>query len=203
MNFEEKKECYAKRPAFITLKDHKENFKSNQKCRLINPSKSEIGIISKKYLESIISKLNTKLQYNRWKSISTVIEWFKAIKNEAKCRFIKFDIAEIHPSISIELLDRSISFAISLINIEESIINIINHAIKFLLFDDSSAWVKKDGNPLFGVTMGSFDGAVVCELVGLKLLNKIKLLLGSSNLGLYNRHANSSDFSGRLLLWKL
>ena len=167
MNLEDKRECYAKRPEFITLKDHKKNFKSNQKCRLINPSKSEMGIISKKYLENIISKLNTKLQYNRWKSTSAAIEWFKAIKNKAKCRFIKFDIAEIHPSISIELLHRLISFAIPLIDIEENIINIINHARKFLLFDDSSAWVKKDGSPLFSVTMSSFDDAEVCELVGL------------------------------------
>ena len=45
--------------------------------------------------------------------------------------------------------------------------------------------VKKNGNPLFDVTMGSFDGAEVCELVGLYLLNKIKSLLGSNNVGLY------------------
>ena len=45
LNFEDKMKCYAKRPAFITLKDHKENFKSNRKCCLINPSKSEMGIL--------------------------------------------------------------------------------------------------------------------------------------------------------------
>ena len=33
--------------------------------------------------------------------------------------------------------------------------------------------------------MGSFDGAEVCELVGLYLLNKIKPLLDSNNVGLY------------------
>ena len=38
---------------------------------------------------------------------------------------------------------------------------------------------------MFDVTIGSFDGAVVCELVGLYLLNKIKSLLGSNNVGLY------------------
>ena len=73
-----------------------------------------------------------------------------------------------------ELLDRSISFAKSLIDIEGNIINIMNHARKSLLFDDNGAWVKKDRNPLFIVTMGSFDNAEVCELVGLYLLNKIK-----------------------------
>ena len=104
-----------------------------------------MGIVSKKYLENIISKLISKLQYNQWGTTSTVIEWFKAIKNKAKCWFIKFDIAEFHPLIAMELLDRSISFAKSLIDIEGNIINTINHARKSLLFDDNGAWVKKDG----------------------------------------------------------
>ncbi len=32
---------------FISLKDHKENFENNPKCRLINPAKSESGKLSK------------------------------------------------------------------------------------------------------------------------------------------------------------
>ncbi len=32
-----------KREAFISVKDHKENFENNPKCRLINPAKSESG----------------------------------------------------------------------------------------------------------------------------------------------------------------
>ena len=35
-------------PAFITLKDHKENFSSKLPCRLITPSKREVGKVSKK-----------------------------------------------------------------------------------------------------------------------------------------------------------
>ena len=35
--------------AFITLKDHKENFENNPKVRLINPTKSEVGRISKNF----------------------------------------------------------------------------------------------------------------------------------------------------------
>ena len=34
----DKIEKMKKREAFITLKDHKENFESNPKCRLINPA---------------------------------------------------------------------------------------------------------------------------------------------------------------------
>ena len=33
-------ECMKKREAFISLKDHKENFENNPKCRLINPAKA-------------------------------------------------------------------------------------------------------------------------------------------------------------------
>ena len=36
-------ECMKKREAFISLKDHKENFENNPKCRLINPAKSNSG----------------------------------------------------------------------------------------------------------------------------------------------------------------
>ena len=55
---------------------------------------------------------------------------------------------------------------------------LINHKYK-------GAWVKKDGNALFDVTMGRFDDEEVCKVVGLYLLNKIKTLLGSSNAGLH------------------
>ena len=39
--------------AFITLKDHKLNFVKNSKCHLINPTKSEIGMISTNCLDKI------------------------------------------------------------------------------------------------------------------------------------------------------
>ena len=61
----------------------------------------------------------------------------------------------------------------------------ISHARKSLLFRDGNAWVKKEGNPLFDVTMGSYDGAEVCELVGLYLLGKLATLIGTKNVGLY------------------
>ena len=38
---------------------------------------------------------------------------------------------------------------------------------------------------LFDVTKGSFDSTEVFEFVGLYILNNIKPLLGSSNVGLY------------------
>ena len=143
LQLEKRMERYAERPAFISLKDHKENFKHNTKCRLNNPSKGDMGVVSKKFLEEINNKLSNHLCYNQWRSTSTVIEWFKAIENKKTCKFIKFDIAEFYPSISAELFEKSIDFTRSIIEIEDKIIDIINHARKSLLFLDGNAWVKK------------------------------------------------------------
>jgi hypothetical protein len=45
---------------------------------------------------------------------------------------------------------------------------------------------KKDGsNSLFDVTMGSFDGAEICELVGFFILNHLGKRFGKENIGLY------------------
>ena len=52
-----------------------------------------------------------------------------------------------------------------------------------LLLNDAT-WVKNTGS-LFDVTMGFFDGAEVCELVGLFLFNKLHVLFGKGNVGLY------------------
>ena len=58
-------EQYNQREAFVTLKDHKANFQINPKCRLINPAKSEIVIISKHYLELVNNKIREKIQMNQ------------------------------------------------------------------------------------------------------------------------------------------
>ena len=41
------------RQAYVTLKDHKDNFNNNPSCRLINPTKPEIGRVSSKILQKI------------------------------------------------------------------------------------------------------------------------------------------------------
>ena len=68
--------------SFITLKDHKENFTNHPTTRLINPSKNEIGRISKHILEKINTELVSKLSVNQWKNTISVIKWFKNINNQ-------------------------------------------------------------------------------------------------------------------------
>ena len=98
---------------------------------------------------------------------------------------LKFDISEFYPLISEELLEKSISFAKNMTIIDNGTIQIIKHARKSLLIDNTSVWVKNDDNPLFDVTKGSFDSAEVCELVGLYLPSKISVHIDSSNVGLH------------------
>ncbi len=147
-----------KREAFISLKDHKENFENNPKCRLINPAKSESEKLSKIILDKINSNLRKTLNLNQWKNTQNVIEWFGNIKEKHRHSFISFDIVDFYPSISENLLD---------------------------LFNDGKPWTKKDSNSLFDVTMRSYDGAEICELVGLFMLNNLGQKFGKENIGLY------------------
>ena len=87
---------------------------------------------------------------------------------------------EFYPSILEELLNRSIWFARSIATISETVINIIHHSRKSLLFDKTSAWVKKGNNCLFDVTMRSYDGAEICELAGLYVLNRLSPVIDQS-----------------------
>ena len=73
---------WPKKDAFITLKDHKENFQSNPKCRLINPAKSELGKVSKVIHDSINNSIRSATNVNQWKNSLSVIEWFETIPNK-------------------------------------------------------------------------------------------------------------------------
>ena len=148
-------------------------------------SKSQVGLVNKKYLNNIIADLSRKTEVNQWRNTATVINWFKNLSDKHKRKFIKFDIAEFYPSISENLLNKSIAYAKSFTKIEDNAINAIKLARKSLLFNKDGTWIKKGDDTLFDVTMGSFDGAEICELVGLYLLDKLSSLIGRKDVGLY------------------
>ena len=60
--------CQAKTPAFITLKDHIENFRTSHPCCLINPCKSKQGKVRKKILEKANCALIHSLQVKQWRN---------------------------------------------------------------------------------------------------------------------------------------
>ena len=172
----------AKSEAFVTLKDHKANFKNKPTCRLINPCKSEIGKISKQTLERINSKIINAKKFNQWKNTDKVISWYNNLENKKNLSFICFDICDFYPSISEDLLNKALDYATRYDDISDYERHIILHTKKALLYSNESPWCKRK-NPDFDVTMGSFDGAETCELIGLYLLSQLQHL--NINVGLY------------------
>ena len=140
--------------AYITVKDHREGFPKKLSFRLINPSKSDIGKISKNLLDKInkILILNTSL--NQWKNTANVIDWFKNVVNEKQCSFIQFDMENFYPSISLNLFNEAIQYASTITDISGSDKAIIKQSRKTLLFHKNQPYEKKSGDPDFDVPMG-------------------------------------------------
>ena len=87
-------------------------------------------------------RINTSLQnlikVNQWKGTSEVIEWFNNIGNKQKHKFILFDIKYFYPTITNDLLAKSLKFAEEKVQISNENRKIIYHARKSLLFNEGA-----------------------------------------------------------------
>ena len=124
------------------------------------------------------------MQLNQWKNTASVLKWFRNIKSKQTHSFISFDVVEFYPSITPDLLNEALNFAANHVNITTDEREIIIQAKESCLYSDNQPWGKKDSASLFDVTMGSYDGAETCELVGLFLLSQITAKYGP-DFGLY------------------
>ena len=106
--------------SFITLKDHKDNFQNNPTCRLINPTKSELGKVSKQILDKINKAIIDKTNVLQWKNTRATLDWFINIPNKDQRSFITFDIVNFYPSISRKLLNDALSERLSRLPIPTS-----------------------------------------------------------------------------------
>ena len=104
LDLEDRVFATSQKEATITIKDHKENYQNDTKCRLINPCKAELGKISKQKLAKIVEQVKTKSKVNQWRNTDSVLSWFKGLNNKQKLNFISFDIVNFYPSISEDLL---------------------------------------------------------------------------------------------------
>ena len=121
---------YGKQNCFITLKDHKPNFQNNPTVRLLNPVKNELGQISKTILDKIYVNIRNSLHLNQKKNTQEVIDQFKAIDIKHQYKFIVFDIKDFYPSISKELLTDALTFAETIVNLDDHDKKIIYHSHK-------------------------------------------------------------------------
>ena len=159
--------------AYITIKDHKDDFPNKISCRLINPCKPSIGKISKVISDRINTAVRNHAKINQWKDTFTVIDWFKNIPDKISCYLMVFDIESFCPSISEKLFNEAIQYGKNMVEIPDHDVVIINHSRKSFLFHENEPWVKKEGNEDFDVTIGSNDGAEISELVSLLMLSKL------------------------------
>ena len=120
------------------------NYKRSQRkysnkipCRLINPSKSSIGKISKVILEKIDNHIQKENSANQWKDTSSVIEWFVNIKEKEPSFFMVFDIESFYPSITERLFNNAIQFAKQITEISDYDMSLINQSRKTLLFNEN------------------------------------------------------------------
>ena len=143
LRIDDRVDTTANKDAFITLKDHKPNFTSKPTCRLINPTKSEIGKVSKGILERINSNIAKTRNFNQWKNTASVINWFKSAQNHQRSSFICFDIENFYPSISQDLLNKALDFASNYNNITADERNIIIHAKSSILIHKTNPGKRK------------------------------------------------------------
>jgi len=68
-------------------------------------------------------------------------------------------VVDFYPSISVDLLNAALQFALSYVNITDEERHIILHVKQSLLYNTGEPWGKKTTSNLFDVTMGSYDSA--------------------------------------------
>ena len=96
--------------AYIKVKENKENFLTHLKCRLINTSKSDVSRIVKVKIDCINKDVRLKSKLMQWTDTDQVLNWFTSFENQTY-RFFNFDVVDLYPSISEELVIKSLRFA--------------------------------------------------------------------------------------------
>ena len=82
-NVNDRVDTMKKQECFIILKDHKEDYRTNPKYHLLNPTKCQLGKISKQISQKINKILKSKLNLNQGQNSSEVIDWFKNIQQKS------------------------------------------------------------------------------------------------------------------------
>ena len=185
LNISDRVEKLTRRNAYITVKDHKENFHNKVACRLINPTKSNLGKICKQNLDRINNVIRHKTKLRQLKNTKAAIDWFNDIESKKSMQFIQIDIKDYYPSITVEILNKAINFAKQYVNIGLDDVEIIMNASKSILFHDEKIWTKKGNTDNFDIAMGTYHGAEITDLIGLYILDQLKTKVTDVEFGLY------------------
>ena len=92
LNIDDKLQQMQDSETFIAVKEQKEGFSHTLSFSFINPSKSDIGKISKSILDKINKAVLSTVSANQWKNTSDLIKWFNSIPNKKVSSFVNFNI---------------------------------------------------------------------------------------------------------------
>ncbi|KAJ8043586.1 hypothetical protein HOLleu_10756 [Holothuria leucospilota] len=70
------------REAFITIKDHKNNFLTKYHADLSTLLRVKWGRVSKVILDRMIEILRAATKVNQWRNTSSMIDWFSSLKDK-------------------------------------------------------------------------------------------------------------------------
>ena len=98
--------------------------------------------------------------------------------------FIQFNIIEFYPSITRELLLKSLNHAREYMDITDEEIKIILACRKSILADNHRTWVKNLWEN-FNIPMGTFDLAQIADLIGIYILDMLGHIVNLEQVGLY------------------
>ena len=117
----------------------------------------------------------TKL--NQCISTKDVIGWFNNLEGKENLSFVIFDIVSFYPAITLGLFNRALDWISSLVPISREQREIYIKSCQSFLYLGGVPWVKK-GSVNFDVGMGAYQGAQVCEIVGLCVLHELSVIDG-------------------------
>ena len=170
--------------AYILFKDHKKNFLDFKQVRLINPTKTELGLVCKDLIQRITSRLLSGPKYNLWKNSMNIIDSYKNIRNKKRSTFVQFDILEFYPSITRELLLKYLNHAKEYTDITDEEVEFNLACGKSVLSDNRITWVKIHLNN-FDVPMRADDLPQIVDLVGIYILDRLGRIVDLEQVGFY------------------
>ena len=72
-------------------------------------------------------KLFEATKINQWKNTVSAIKWFSLLKDKHLIKFFMFDIKDFYTSITPDLLNKALNFAIEYIYTSKCDIDVIHH----------------------------------------------------------------------------
>ena len=119
-------------------------------------------------------KMDISTYFNQWKNTNSVLKWFIDIPNKNDSSFIQLVPNQ-------DTLTNAIQFALHTPT-DEKDLRLIILCRKSLLCCGNETCKTKSTESWFEITMDSFDGAKICELVGLFIQSNLEDILPKTNL---------------------